>query len=131
MASGCAAFARPVALDFARSRFSCERCGLAGRVVRETLDRSDHGDVVDEVRIVYGYDPQTDVYALVEGAHEPSLLGCHNVVTLRTPLVDHPQVARMLAEILLAQLNERFRRRAAPARPTRAELISEGWEVLS
>jgi hypothetical protein len=101
-------------------------------VVREeVLRQRDPGDVVDEVRVAYGYDAERDCYTFVEVAREPSLLGRHNVVHVRSPLIQQPAVARMLAEVLLAHWNERLRRREVPAlRPTRTELVAQGWKVL-
>ncbi len=126
----CASHATPVRLDERHTAYTCGQCGAPGRVVREQLERTVAGDVVDEVQVAYGYDPVKEIYTFLEVAQEPALLGRHCVVTLRTPLIRHPQVARTLAEILLARLNARLRRLGPALRPTRAELISEGWKVL-
>jgi hypothetical protein len=111
--------------------FVCERCGTRGRVVREELECEDPGDVVDEVHVVYGYDPAQALYTFVEIAREPGLLGHRSLLTLRTPLIEHPEVARVLAQILLARSNARLRGGTAPRRESRAELVAQGWKVLS
>ncbi len=131
---GCSAYGRPFLLARPSAPFECPVCLRPGVLECERSVRTGKGARVGEVRVDFDFDPRRRRYRQRALKLDRRLLGSRSVVTLQSPLIDTREQAVRVARRLLETLNQRVSvapRDPTPAKPTRRDLITEGWPVLA
>ena len=111
--------------------YRCTRCQQRGQVEPEFAAALGTCEVFSEVRVYYGFDPESRNYSGVAVARDSTVLGVSGAYTLFTPIVQTPERAQQMAEKLLVRLNERSAARPLAQRQTIDELREQGWEILA
>ena len=130
----CSAYGQPFLLVRPSEPFECPVCLRTGVLECERSARTGTGPLVSEVRVDFDFDSARSRYRRRALKVEKRVEGRRSVVTLQSPLINTREQAMRVAAELLETLNRRARfapRDPTPAKPTRQDLIAEGWSVLA
>ncbi len=112
------------------SSFDCPTCFLPGMIERERGIRRKSATVFDEVRVEFDFDPLRRIYQQRAAVRDKRLLGRRDVYRLQSPVIRTRAQALRAARGMLSNVSRRLGRPARRRRPTRDQLVSEGWSVL-
>jgi ribosomal protein S27AE len=85
-------------------KYTCGVCNKVGLYIEEKGTFEGKSEHWKEVRVEFDYDPLQGIYRSVAIIIDNSLVGSHNVYTLRSPLIRTDKRASKVAENLLATL---------------------------
>ncbi len=101
----CEQYARNVFL-LNQTLFRCPKCHRTGKIVPETGRTGNSKPIFKEVRVEFDFDAHQDRFRSTAIVRDESLWGHHNVYHYSTPLVKTEKRALIMAEQILATLNQ-------------------------